>query len=291
MKAVFNKSGAPPRARSAPGPVCRVPLRASCLALVLGIASVSAAASATPRPLPFTYTTETLGKGELEVEQYVDMTPVKALDPGAHTAWYAATQFQTEFEYGITDRLELGLYVVYVPVPAEYTSVASLTETTGVKERLRYVLADPGAWPIDVGVYGELVEGDTEVELEMKILLQRRIGKLRLDANLWGEYEVYYTPGTNFALNPTIGATYEITPAVHVGAEAWMRVEFPNPAPSARDFSDGPVGYLGPTLLLNFGKLWWATGLYARLTDVDHVMQPGEPFGPVWGRMVLGYEL
>ena len=181
--------------------------------------------------------------------------------------------------------------MVYVPTPAEYTSLASMTETTGVKERLRYVFADPGKWPIDVGVYGELVEGDTEVELEAKILLQRRIDKLRIDANLWAEYEVYYTPQTNIALNPTLGATYEITPAVHAGAETWIRVEFPSPAPRQRTFDLGPVGYLGPTLMLNFGKLWWATGLDARLSDADHVMQPGEPFGPLWGRMVLGYEL
>jgi hypothetical protein len=252
----------------------------------------SSPARATPRPLPFTYTTETLGKGDLEVEQYADLTSVKAFDANGNSIWYVGTQFQTEFEYGITDRLELGLYVVYVPTPGGYTFVSPMTEVTGVKQRLRYVFAEPGAWPIDVGVYGELVEGDAEAEFEGKILLQRRFGRLRIDTNLWGEYELYYaTPQKDLVLNPTLGATYEITPSVHVGAEGWMRVEFPSPAPPTRSFSLGPVGYVGPAVLLNFGKLWWSTGLYARVSDTAHTMQPGEPFGPVWGRSVIGFEL
>jgi hypothetical protein len=263
----------------------------ACLAITAAGVAATAPAAATPRPLPFTYTTETLGKGELEIEQFADMTPVKALDPSGHLAWYAGTQFQTEFECGLTDRLELGLYVVYVPTPAEYTFVAPMTETTGVKERLRYVFADPGAWPIDVGLYGELVESSTEAELEAKVLLQRRIDKLRIDANLWAEYELYYLPRKDLVLNPTLGATYELAPSVHVGAEGWMRVEFPDPSTNPRPYALGPAGYVGPTLLLNFGKLWWTTGLYARVTEVEHAMQPGEPYGPVWGRMILGFQL
>jgi hypothetical protein len=251
------------------------------------------AAHATPRPLPFTYTTETLAEGETEIEQYADVTPVKALSTssGAPT-WYGSTQFQTELEHGITDRLELGLYFVYVPPPGDrLTSTAATTEGTGIKQRLRYTLADPGEWPIDVGLYGEVVENDHELELEAKLLLQRRFGKLRVATNLWAEYEVYFVPQKDFVLNPTLGATYEISPMVHLGAEGWARVEFPDPAPHPRPYSVGPAVYVGPTLLMNFGRLWWATGLYGRASEVDHTMQPGEPYGPVWGRVVVGLEL
>jgi hypothetical protein len=263
----------------------------SGFATATALALTSAVALATPRPLPFTYTTDTLAPGELEVEQFADISPMKAINANGNPTWFAGTQFQTEFEYGILDRLELGLYVVYVPTPGEYTFVAPMTETTGAKQRLRYVFADPGAWCIDVGVYGELVEGQTEAELEAKILLQRRFGKLRLDANLWGEYEIYYVAQKDIVLNPTFGATYEITPSFHLGAEGWMRVEYPNPAPQGRPYALGPAGYVGPALLFNFGKLWWSTGLYARVSEVDHAMQPGEPYGPFWGRTIIGLSL
>jgi hypothetical protein len=269
--------------------------RRQAVFFAIGIAALGAPARAraTPRPLPFTYTTETLATGDLEVEQFADLTPVKALGLSGNPVWYLGTQFQTEFEYGITDRLELGLYIVYVPTPAGYIETAPMTEVTGAKERLRYVFADPGEWPIDVGVYGELVEGDTEAELEAKILLQRRIGKLRIDTNLWAEYELNYaSPAKDIVLNPTLGATYEIAPAVHVGAEGWMRVEFTSPATNPRPpIALGPVGYVGPAVLFNFGKLWWSTGIYARVTQIDYTMQAGDPYGPVWIRTIIGLNL
>ena len=34
----------------------------------------------------------------------------------------------------------------------------NMPEGTGVKQRLRYRFADAGRWPIDVAVYGEVVE-------------------------------------------------------------------------------------------------------------------------------------
>jgi hypothetical protein len=250
-------------------------------------------AHATPRPLPFTYTTDTLEAGGAEIEQYADLTPLRARSTlNGLPTWYLATQFQTEFEYGITDRLELGLYFTVVPSPGDaYSFTAPMTEGTGVKQRLRYTFAAPGEWPVDLGLYGELVENDHEFEVEGKILLQRRIGKLRIDSNLWAEYELYYVAQRDVVLNPTLAATYQVTAAAHVGLESWLRVEFPDPAPHPRPFSVGPVGYVGPTFLVSLGRLWWSTGVYARVSQANHTMQPGEPYGPVWARTIVGFDL
>jgi hypothetical protein len=48
--------------------------------------------------------------------------------------------------------------------------------------------------------------------------------------------------------------------------------------------------YVGPTVHLNFGKLWWSVGGYAHLNDVDKPA-PGSVWGPIWFRSVLGLEL
>jgi hypothetical protein len=266
----------------------------SALAMSLATALMAKTAYATPRPLPFTYTTDTLAPGELEVEQYADLTPVRGYTSNNTELSYVGTQFQTEFEYGLAERLELGLYVVYVPSPVGLALAPEMTETTGIKERLRYVFAPPGAWPIDVGLYGELVEGDSESEFEGKILLQRRLGNLRIVSNLWAEYELYYTGSRrDVVLNPTLGVTYEITPTVHVGAEGWVRVEFPNQSFNPRPWALGPVGYLGPTVMFNFGKLWWSSGVYGRVTEGDSTVPAPvvEPFGVVWARTVIGLSL
>ena len=264
---------------------------AAALAL-LGTSLFTPEAHANPRPLPFTYTSETIEKGGVEVEQFVDLVPLKgtsASTGGAVT--YVATQFQTEFEYGLTERLELGVYLTYVPSLADsVASTATLPEGNGTKQRLRYLLAPPGEWPIDVGLYGEIAENDREVEFEGKIILQRRIGNLRIATNLWAEYELYYQAHKDIVINPTLGATYEVNQTFHVGFESWLRSEWPNPAPHPRPWDLGPHLYMGPTFLLNFGKFWWSTGLYLRTDDLGRSMAPGEAFGPFWGRTVVGIE-
>jgi hypothetical protein len=276
---------------SSRGRVARVALAVCAGALIAAQAEV---ARATPRPLPFTYGTETNPQGSSEVEQYVDVTPVRArsTSSGAPT-WYLGSQFQAEYEYGITDRLELGLYVTWAPGPGDaLTGAAQLTEGNGLKQRLRWVFAAPGAWPIDVGVYGEIVENDREIELEAKLLLRRRFGRLRVAANLVGEYELYYSgDARDVVLAPTIGATYEISPSLHVGLEGWSRAEYPHPAPAKRAYGLGPHVYAGPALLLNFGRLWWSVGVYGRVTDASHTIQPGEPFGRLWARSIIGIDL
>ena len=176
-----------------------------------------------------------------------------------------------------------------------------LTEGNGIKERLRLRLAEEGEWPVDVGLYGELVENERELELEAKIILQRRIGDLRIVANLWGEreYENFSVHQGDWVLNPTLGVTYQVTPAFHPGIEGWMRTEFPDSNPHPRPFNLGPVGYVGPTMMFDFGNFWWSTGVYFRVTDASRPLFDGYPvrppdgavadaFGHVWIRMIIG---
>src|SRR6476619_5439269 len=114
-------------------------------------------AAANPRSLPFTYTTETLPAGAVEIEQFVDLTTLKAISPSSSGAeWYLPSAFQTEIEIGLADRLELGLYLTFVPDPGEQFASKSLFPGAGngLKQRIRYIFADPGEWPVDVGVYG-----------------------------------------------------------------------------------------------------------------------------------------
>jgi hypothetical protein len=141
-------------------------------------------------------------------------------------------------------------------------------------------------------LYGELVEYDVEFEIEAKIILQKRFGKLRIAANAWAEREWYYElPQRDWVINPTVGATYQVTPTFNVGAEYWMRAEFPDPAPATRTFNLGPHQFVGPAVMFNFGKIWWSTGVYVRVDDMSHTAQPLDNYGPVWVRTVIGVTL
>lgn len=265
-------------------------LTALVVASALGVVALPALGN--PRPLPFTYPHEQLPEGGTELEEFADLTPVRAQSAvTGDRVWYGLTQFQTEFEHGITNSLELGLYLTIGPAaPAnDFTNAPNPLEGNGIKQRLRYKLADTGAWPIDVALYGELSENQREIEVEAKVILQRRFGLMRIIANLTGEREFYFDGHHDIVLAPTGGLTFEVTPNVQPGIEWWMRAEFPeeNP-PSPRPFALGPHQYVGPALMVQMGPFWWTNGFYLRLNEMNHTLAPGEGFGNVWFRSVLG---
>jgi hypothetical protein len=54
-----------------------------------------------------------------------------------------------------------------------------------------------------------------------------------------------------------------------------------------------PNVYVGPAMLFNFGKFWWSTGVYFRVTNTsyDAVAQGTigqDIFGEVWVRTMMG---
>lgn len=262
-----------------------------------------ATATANPRPLPFTYTHATQHAGALEVEQFVDAVPVRVAregDTGTDAVTGLRFELQTELEYGLTDRLELGWY--FVARQGASAATPALT-FEGMKQRLRWRLADAGEWPVDVALYGEIAELRHEVELEQKLILSRRFGGVLLAANLWVEQEYYWQEEDwKFLYNPTAGVVFEVTPAVQLGLEYWARGRFdedpapetaPLGTPSASDVglaATGPHHYLGPTLLLQGADVWTALGLYARLDSLTEAPPVGDEYGRLWVRLILGFD-
>jgi hypothetical protein len=256
-------------------------------ALAMGIALLTSAgaARANPRPLPYTYIYETLPQGEAEVELYTDLTPLRALNPNGAPAWYLAPQFQAEIEYGLTDRLELGLYLTIAPSQSGWSDLPNMPEGNGVKQRLRYRFADAGQWPIDLAVYGEVTENQREIELEGKVILQRRLGPFRIAANAWVEREFYFSGAREWVLNPTAGVVLEKWITAQPGIEYWMHGEHAD----GGGWVVGPEHYLGPTLILQFGKIWWSNGFYFRLNGLTTpAIGSGDPYGAVWARTIVG---
>jgi len=250
---------------------------------------LSSTASATPKELPFTYPYQTLAKGELELEQYTDVSPVRATTADGTKAWVLPPAFQTEFEYGITNRLEIALYVAFSPGAGDgYTNVPALGDT-GIRQRLRYRFADQDVLPIDIAVYGEVSELSDNIELETKLILSKQLGDFHLMANLVGSRILAYQGPSAWEISPSAGVSYQVNPIFHPGLEYWNKTEFPDDG--ERDFDAGPHHYAGPVMMFNWGKLWWSTGVYARMSDLHHTLDAGESFGRVYGRTIVGLSL
>ena len=264
----------------------------------LAVLAVPAMAAANPRPLPFTYPYETLPEGGIEVEQYLDATPVRTLVDGAdgrpQSVFDQRYGVQTELEYGITDHLELGAYLVFEQDPNERNGALGFD---GTKQRLRYRFAEEGELPVDVAIYGELAEFHDEIEFEEKVILGKRFGNLRLMANLWVEQEVERgNSDVGFVYNPTLGATYQVDPRLWLGVEGWAHGYFNDEASQATPgtpeaFNAKTHVFVGPAISLQFGRVWASVAPYFRLDDMARAAQIGDQYGKVWVRGVLGVEL
>jgi len=261
--------------------------------LLATVGALTTRAHANPKVLPFSYGTGTVAPGHLEIEQYVDVVPVRVARELADGTSEAVTTpryvLQTELEIGVTDRLELGFYTMF---RQNASADAPVLHFAGLKQRGRYRVSDP-TWPIGVGLYLEIAELSDEIELEQKILLDKRLGRVTVQANLWIEQEWYWiAKETKYLYNPTLGAAYEVNPALTVGAEYWVRGRFDAPAAATGDDDAGGARhFLGPTVMLQKGEYWLSAGAYARLDALGAAAVVGDAYGKAYVRVIFGIGL
>ena len=267
------------------------------LAIILATTIVSATAHATPHPNPFSYPYETLAQGAVEVEQYLDLVPVRVekekADGTLEGVWGTRSIMVTELEYGITDRLEFGWYFQF---RQGATAGTPFLRFDGVKQRLRYRFAEANELPVDIGIYLEVAEFSNELEFEQKILLSKRFGAFNVVSNLWFEQEWYWQENnTKYIYNPTLAFNYELSPRFIVGGEYWVRGRFDDAsAGEATDTNDSPTGahhFLGPTFLFQTSKAFLALGVYARLDGIGDSAVVNDPYGKLWVRTLIGLDL
>ena len=178
-------------------------------------------ANAGQRPFAFTYEAETAPAGTLEFEQWVTWKADKESNGD-----FEEFSFREEIEYGLTDRLQLGVYI------ADW-SITRGTDDDGTRYKdsgfdLIYNLTDPTKDALGSALYGEVLIGPEKFVLEGKLLLQKNIGKWTLAYNAVVEAEwegENYTEDVGVWKN-TFGVSYQINPSLTVGAEAVHEVEF-----------------------------------------------------------------
>lgn len=273
-----------------------------CAGVLAGV-SLSSSALATPHQLPFTYGYATLGEGESEVEAITDMNMQRVYaDPEGqdHTRKLYEPQYRltTEYEYGITDRIELGLYQAFTSTPQNGGDNALGFD--GLKWRVRGRLAEAGKWPVDVSLYLELETMHDELSLEEKVNLEKDFGRLRLMANLWVEQPLqrpFDSPDNGqkltFVVNPTAGFSVEIIPQLHLGVEYWARGMLVPIGNTDQERNDNAVHhFVGPSVHANFGRFWFTVAGYLQVSDLDKPPAgDANAYGPFWLRSMIGLEL
>lgn len=182
-----------------------------------------AIAGANERHFTYTYETAVLGKGQKEVEVW--STPRIGRED-----YYYGIDSRIEFEIGVTDRWQLALYLNGTTQTAEVSPgvLESESQFQGFSLENKIKLMDPVADAFGLAFYGELGFGPSETEVELKILVDKRLGNLHLAANVVGELELEAEGKATemevelereYALDVILGGTYFLQSNLAAGAE------------------------------------------------------------------------
>lgn len=233
--------------------------RFAMAAIGVGLFMVSVA-QAGERRFTYIYEALTLPKGSVEYEQWVTWKTHKSSDKD-----FNRFDFRHEFEFGITDSLQLSLYVADWRYQSG-SSVQDGAEFRDVAVEVIYNVLDPTTEPLGLSLYGETRIGPELLELEGKLILQANLGKwvFAWNGTIEAEWE-----GSNFSedkgvFEQTLGGSYQFTPTLLAGFELLHEVEYEDWS----RFGDHAV-YGGPNLSYR-ARGWWITVTpLVQFTDVD----------------------
>lgn len=224
--------------------------RASAFAAALVV--FATVAQADPRPFSFSSDTYPMGKGDFEFEQWATWKHRTDEDAG-----FNRIDFREEFEFGITDNFDLG---VYLPswryedsdsndgVSFQSVDIAAVNYFTNPVEDV-----------VGLGLYNEVMIGDDTLGFETKLMVQKDVGNwvflynLILETSLEGVFnDAGQENGVEGELKHTFGVSYGFANNIFIGGEAVIESVYD-------DWStyEGTSIYAGPVISLqNLGNFW-----------------------------------
>jgi hypothetical protein len=204
-----------------------------------------------------TYNAVTAPKGAVDLELWTTRHEPPSGASGAPGLW----RHQLEIETGVTDRWDVALYGVARQIDGDDP------ELEAAKVETRYALAAPGTWLVDPVLYLEVQQSfvdEKPLSIEEKVIVGKDLGRLNVSLNLGAEQEFEdgeVKPEWEYAL----GASWEVVPALRLGAEAFGVVEEEEIAPGQEELE--ALLWAGPTASIAFGRAWLVLAAGLGLTD------------------------
>lgn len=240
-----------------------------------GLMALAQTALADDQPFISLYTTDIEAAQEQEIEQRILFTAQKG-------EAYAGIESNTEFEYGVTDDLQISGSANYEWArEREHNPLAPAQSEHefGVSGEAIYRFLNVYFDPVGLAVYLEPSYSNDARELEGKILLQKNFfnDNLRLAFNANFENQWERDAGTwhqGSAIEMRLGAAYNVTPEWSLCAEFSNENEYNGLVGSGHPVSN--LYYLGPTISYKGLPLTISLGAQAQLPWAsDHTHTPG----------------
>ncbi len=173
-----------------------------------------------------------------------------------------------EFEVGLGGDVQTSLYFNLSQSTLHTIGASDFTTSTeiGVSNEWKWKLTDPVADGIGTALYGEASFTSSEIELEGKVILDKRFGSSIIAANVAGEVEFEteldgdeVEQETEVPVELNLGYMYMCTPTFGIGVEAR----------NANEISDGEweksVWFAGPTAFVSTGNFFFILNVQPQL--------------------------
>lgn len=213
------------------------------------------------RHFTFLYEAPTSPPGSVEMENWI--TWKRGGDPR-----FDQVDLRHEFEFGVTDRLQLSLYLAdwnYQGTPGQNGFALSDAAIEAI-----YSLSNPVIDPVGLSIYQEVRAGDRLVEWESKAIAQKNYGRwiLAYNATLEAVWEGKGLEEREGELSQALGASYEISPRLSVGVEFLHELVFED----WRDDENIRNVFVGPNVSYRRNQWFVTATALAQATDTS-----GEP--------------
>ncbi len=227
------------------------------------------------RLFTYSYDTDYLPKGLFEVEQWVTLKAGK--DKGIYNLW----DMRTEFEYAITPRTHLALYLDYSSKFHQYYDSTVKTiqsfKFKGVDLAIVHRISSPRE-KLGFGLYGEFKYRPNEYEIEEKLLFSKYLfsEKILTTLNIVFEqkFEMEYENNGKLEtkkeaiLMIPFGIAYKFS-NFSIGLEAWMHSEWPDRLlPSSFTNAEHNAFFLGPVIHYSTSKFWVTFTITPQITNI-----------------------
>lgn len=243
------------------------------VAIVAALCLAAQPTFAGQRKFAYSYEATTSPKGAVEFENYTTWGRGRA--EGLRFNEFA---FRHELEFGITDRLQLGVYLADWSYSESDPQKRLRYQHSGIEAI--YNLTNPTTDLLGSAVYLEVVGAKDLLALEGKLLLQKNIGPLTLAYNvaIEGEWEgVHLSDERHGEFSETLGVSVELNRTFSMGAELLHEVDIPN-----WERAEDSIVFAGPNASVRLGRAFATAACLFQLTDVA-----GEP--DVQTRLIFGF--
>ncbi len=202
---------------------------------------------AADRHFIYSYESENIKAGEQELETY-------SFYQFGRNSFYSALNQSVEMELGLDSFLQSSVYLNFTQqlVAADGGGVqqGGGPILDGISNEWKFKLADSVSDPIGIGLYLEPEFEPDDLEVETKLILDKRMENWLATFNLLAAPTFNYADtGSSFLLRPSLGIGYFVSGVVFFGVEA-MDENFYDNQPMRSVFSAGPC-------IQYSGKDWW----------------------------------